>query len=113
MKKIFLALFTGLLLSSCMLNNGRYAAISTKPIPPHILTQQKQLLQNNASSVSSRHVVVFIPFSKAPTLEDAINQILDQYNGKYLANVSIDRAFGQMMFWYSYDSWRITADVVG
>lgn len=110
MKKIIIIL--ALFLSSCSTYHGNFAAISDKPISLYTLTSNNILIERKAEAQVSRHVAVVIPFSKAPTIARAIDQVLNKYNGDYLANVTIERKSFQLMWLYHYTAWKISGDVM-
>lgn len=106
---VFLAVLTS---SACSTSNGRYEALSTRPLSLYDIQNHANIITKKAEAVSTRHAFVLIPTGKAPTLGAAVNQILNEYNGDYLINVDVKRVSMQLMFWYQYNSWQIEADVV-
>lgn len=98
-------------LAACATHNGRYAAVSTKPISPYALTAPRKIVARNVTAVDSRHVAVIIPTAKQPTLNDVINQLLDRYQGDYLINAAVTHRALNLMWLYHYNAWEITADV--
>lgn len=100
------------LISGCAFENGRYAMISDKAASLYALAGQGQLIASGQKSISSRHVAIIIPLNKAPTIDAALENVLKRYNGDYLTNVEIKRRSAQLMFWYHYNAWEITGDVM-
>lgn len=70
------------------------------------------MLARKAEATSARHVFVVIPSGRAPTVADAINEILTKYDGDYLANADIYNKSFQIMWLYHYTSWHVSGDVV-
>lgn len=111
--KLILCLICITFISACTHIDGHYAVLSDRRIPLSALTftnTNKAITQT--SITSRRHVVVFIPFSKAPTLGDAVEEILRTYKGDYLADVTVEQIHGQAMFWYQYKAWKISGTVM-
>lgn len=101
-----------LFVSSCTTSNGNYSAISNKQLSLYNINNGNSLITSKASAVSERHVFVVIPTGKAPTIADAVGEILNKYHGDYLANVSIANKSFQIMWLYHYTSWRVEGDVI-
>lgn len=110
--KIFAGLFALLILNACSISNGKYSAISNKPISLYTLTANNEIIAHKAEGVSSRHVLVIIPSGRAPSIADAVNDVLNKYKGDYLANVEITNKTFQLMWLYHYTSWIVNGDVV-
>lgn len=109
--KIFSLALT-LLISACTTDSGRFAAIATKPMSLYALTAPSHVVNKDIKSQSSQHVAVIIPLSKAPTITDAINQILTKEKADYLTNVDIQMTTIRLMIWYKYTAWKIEGDAV-
>ena len=109
--KIFVILFA-LAITGCVSDNGSFDTISRRSISLYELTIPNEEVAHDIISISSRHVIVIIPLSKAPTLKDALDEILEKYKGDYLTDVIVKRRSFQLMFWYHYNSWIIEANVV-
>lgn len=111
---VFKLLFSAILflpLAACASHNGRYAAISTKPVSPYALSAPREIVAHNVTAVDARHVAIIIPTAKQPTLNDVINQLLDRYQGDYLINADVTHRALNLMWLYHYNAWEITADV--
>lgn len=109
--KLFSLAFA-LLISACTTNNGSFNAIATRPMSLYSLTAPSHVVDKDIKSQSSQHVAVIIPFSKAPTITDAINQILNKEKADYLTNVDIQMTTIRLMIWYKYTAWKIEGDAV-
>lgn len=101
-----------LLLSGCTVDNGTFSAIATRPISLHTLTANNGIVAKKAERTSDQHLVAVIPLSKAPSITDAINQILDEHHADYLADVNIKFYTFRLLPWYGYSSWKIEGDAV-
>lgn len=101
-----------LLISACTTNMGNFNTIATRPMSLYTLTAQNETIAKDKKSEISQHVAVVIPFSKAPTITDAINQILDREKADYLTNVDIQLTTMRLMIWYKYTAWKIEGDAV-
>lgn len=100
-------------LSACSHSEGRYAVLSDRTLPLSAVTfiNTNQEL-GKAVSVSRRHIVTVIPFSKAPTLEAAVEEILNYYKGDYLANAEIEQQNFHIPFLYHYKAWKVSGTVI-
>lgn len=101
-----------LMLSACTTDSGRFNAISTKSMSLYTLTGNNGTIAKGIKSESTQHVAVIIPLSKAPTISDAINQILNKEKADYLTNVDIQFTTFRLLIWYKYTAWKIEGDAV-
>lgn len=109
-KKILFAAF--FLLSSCTIDNGHFAVISSRPLSLLTISAGNSVIADDIiESTTQHHVAAVIPLNKAPNITAAVNQILDKYQADYLADVTVKyRTF--KIAWYSYSSWIIEGDAV-
>lgn len=112
LSKTILSLAVVLFLNACVSHNGHYSAISNKPLSLYDIKKDNTVLVRGAKGLDARHVVVIIPSGKAPTIADAVAEILNKYHGDYLANATIENKSFQLMWMYHYTSWRVTGDVM-
>ena len=101
-----------IMVGACTASNGQYAILSTKDISPYSINQTNTVVAENVSAVDSRHVIVVVPSSRAPTIGIAIDELLDKYDGDYLANAQVNYNSFSLLWAYHYTAWEITGDVV-
>lgn len=111
MSKFILPLFIALFFTACARTEGRYTVISDRPIElERLLNGSYHVAQVKA--VSRRHIVVIIPFSKAPSPGDAIAAVLDKYQGDYLAGAEVKLVSKDFLFLYRYKAWEVSGTVM-
>lgn len=108
----YLSLATIVILASCTRDNGSYAVISDRPVSLYNLATPGKKVASNVEASSSRTSILLIPMGKVPTIDSAIEELLQTYQGDYLANVQIEQFTGQLMFWYRYNKWTVRGDVM-
>ncbi len=109
----FLTLAASILfLSACTTDNGKYSVITTKDISLYDIKASNRLVAKDINNRVSRHVAIIIPNSATPTIAQAVDQVLQKYNGDYLANVDVMHRSFQLMWLYHYTAWQIEGDVM-
>lgn len=101
-----------LLVSACSVYNGKYAYLSSKPITLYDLQRPELVVAKEISATSSRSAFFFIPTGRIPTIEAAVNELLEEYHGDYLKNVKVHFRSFQLMPYYDYKAWEVTGDVI-
>ena len=100
-------------IGACSYSNGRYAALSDRPITLYALTSSKKwTVKTNAEASSSQNTWFLLTLDDIPTLDNAVGQLMDAYMGDYLANVEVTRRTFHLMGIYHYTSWTVKGDVV-
>lgn len=112
LSKMFAGIFVLLILNACSTSNGKYSVISNKPLSLYTLTANNEIIAHKAEGISSRHVLIVIPSGRAPSIADAVNNVLIKYKGDYLTNVEITNKTFQLMWLYHYTSWVVSGDVI-
>lgn len=110
---LFLSILILLGISACTTPEGQYKVLSDRRLPLSAVTFVNSNREiGKASAVSRRHVVMVIPFSKAPTLEAAVEEILNYYKGDYIANAEVEQQTFHIPFLYHYKAWKVSGTVV-
>ncbi len=114
MKKLSIILASSFLFltSACTASNGRYAALSDKPINLYNVSERGSKIASNVSASSSRSIFVVVPSDDVPSVEEAVSAILSKYNGDYLANAEITHTGFHLLWAYHYSSWNVKGDVM-
>ena len=107
---LFLALVS--FLGACSIHTSNYAAISDRPMTLYDLTGRKIVVARDVDSSSSRSMGIIIPVNQIPSLSSAITQILDQYDGDYIANATVSQTSFHIIWLYHYSSWKINGDII-
>lgn len=110
-KKLIICLFCIFIASACTRSDGSYSVLTDRPISLQALTHPNSKIIS-ASAVSRRHVAILVPFSKAPSVTDAIEAVIQQYKGDYLADAEVKLVNVQLMFWYHYKAWEVSGTVM-
>lgn len=115
MNKLFHLLTLGFCLFSlnaCSVSNGHFDVISPHSLSLYTVAAQNKIIAKDVGATSQRHVVVLIPFGRAPNFAEALDEVLNKYQGDYMTDVEITRKTFQLMFWYQYSSWQVEGNVV-
>ena len=100
-------------INACTYSNGRYAALSDRPITLYALTSAKKwTIKAGAEATSSQHSWLFLTLDDIPTIDNAVGQLMDANMGDYLANVEVTRRAFHIMGIYHYTSWNVKGDVI-
>jgi hypothetical protein len=95
-----------LLFSSCTRSIASFGSVSLDPIPEK---KCARLIENGAVGEDKVAIVWFIPLGTA-SIEKAIRDALNKYNGDYLSNVEIRETFFHTYFFGSY-GYRVTGTI--
>ena len=111
--KLLLKISLCFILGACSFGNGRYAALSDRPITLYTLTTANRwTVATNIESTSSKHTWLFLAVEDTPTLEQAVGYALDEHMGDYMNNVSVRYTGFNFIGLYNYTCWRVEGDVI-
>jgi hypothetical protein len=99
------------LLCSCSVRHGNFTVLSNKLID----TQNFDLNNTNKDTVVGkkvRHIVVFVPTSRLPTLKGALDDAFDQSSGDVLTDAVISSWNFIVPLLYGQSGWKVEGTAV-
>lgn len=109
-KKLFLSVI--LLLSACTTYEGRYGVLSSRPMSLYNLTIQNETVATEVSAQVEQTKIMLIPFGAAPKIDNAIEELVQKYQGDYMTNIEIFYHTSRFLPFYSQDRWEVKGDVM-
>jgi hypothetical protein len=110
MKKIGFVFLVALLAAGCTVRQANFTLLSTKNVELSRVDLKKIDLVRNRDGSSSRFWFLFIPFGGQPTLEDAVDDCLENGGGDFMTSgVLYTNDWSLLLF--SYGSWKVQGDV--
>ena len=110
MNKIYLAsLF---LLSACTTREGLYGVLSSRPMSLYTLTEQAQTVASQVHAEVSYTQFLLIPLDDAPKIDNAIEELVQKYQGDYMSNIEIKYHTVRLLPFYGKSTWSVTGDIM-
>jgi hypothetical protein len=94
----------------CTVRQTGFTLMSTKNVDLSRLASPDAQFARNVECKDSRLWFLFIPLAGNPTLENAVNECLEEANGDYMVSPRIDST-GWSILLFSYGSWHVNGDV--
>lgn len=95
----------------CTVRQTGFTVISTKNVELSRIDLKETNVVRNQSGRDSRLWILFIPLSGNPTLENAVNECLENGKGDFIINPVVRSTGWSFFLLFSFGSWHITGDV--
>ena len=110
MKKLALLFMISLCAVSCTVRQTGFTVLSTKHVELSRIDLKETDVARKKSGRDSRLWILFIPFAGNPTLENAVNDCLENGKGDFIINPIVDSSWWSLIL-FSYGSWYVEGDV--
>ena len=110
MKKLGIVLVIAALSFGCSVHQKGFTFISTKNVELSRVDMAKTQVVRDRTGSDSRFWILCIPFAGNPTLENAVNECLEDGDGDFIISPEISST-GWSIFLFSYGSWHVKGDV--
>jgi len=110
MKKLGIVLVIAALSFGCSVHQRGFTFISTKNVELSRVDMAKTQVVRDQKGSDSRFWVLCIPFAGNPTLENAVNECLEDGDGDFIISPEV-RSTGWSILLFSYGSWHVKGDV--
>lgn len=111
MRKISIVFGIVLLCFGCSVQQRGFTVLSTKHVELSRIDLEETNVVRNQSGRDSRLWILFIPLSGNPTLENAVNECLENGKGDFIINPVVRSTGWSFFLLFSYGSWHIEGDV--
>ena len=114
MKNIFFLalLLSAFLLGGCVVRHGDFTVLSNKLVRTSGFELEKADRVKSIQGKDVQHVLLFIPFGSAPTLEGALDNALEKGGGDVMTDAVVKTYFVWVPFIYAQSAWVVKGDVV-
>lgn len=110
MKKLAILFVISFLAFGCTVRQTGFTVLSTKHVELSRIDLKETDTALKQTGRDSRLWILFIPFGGNPTLENAVNQCLENGKGDFIINPIVDSSWWSLIL-FSYGSWYVTGDV--
>ena len=110
MKKLGIILVIAALSFGCTVYQRGFTFISTKNVELSRVDMVKTQVVRDRKGSDSRFWILCIPFAGNPTLENAVNECLEDGDGDFIISPVV-RSTGWSLLLFSYGSWHVKGDV--
>jgi hypothetical protein len=110
MKKLAILFVISFIVFGCTVRQTGFTVLSTKHVELSRIDLKETDVARNQTGRDSRLWILFIPFGGNPTLENAVNQCLENGKGDFIINPIVDSSWWSLIL-FSYGSWYVTGDV--
>lgn len=101
-----------LVFSGCVVRHGDFSVVSNKLVRLSDFELGQSIHQKNAVGKDVQHVIILFPTSGPPTIEGALDDALDRYNGDVITDAVIKSWAWYIPYIYGQAGWSVEGDVV-
>lgn len=106
---LFLCVF---FLNGCVVRHGDFTVLSNKLVKTSGFELEKADRVKSIQGKDVQHIILFIPFGSAPTLEGALDDAFEKGGGDVMTDAVVKTYFVWIPLLYAQSAWVVKGDVV-
>lgn len=107
---ISICLLLALFLEGCTSRQGTYTILSTKNVEISRVDLKQVDFQRNVTGSDGRFWLLFIPFGRAPNLQEAVDECLETGGGDFMTSAALYYTDWHVIL-FGWEDWTVEGDV--